>query len=95
MEAIAVRLRATDDHVRWAHLALNLEPVGEIEPVSRPTPVERAAMLERMPKKMRERIQRSRQLGRCTRHTSGSSARLRQTGATPRARLCGRSVECE
>jgi hypothetical protein len=40
---------------------LRVLPVGEIEPVAMPTAAERAAMIERMPKKMQERIRRSRQ----------------------------------
>ena len=61
MEAIALRLRASEDDVRWAHLALSLDPVGEIEPRTEWTPAEHAAMLERMPKKIAERIRSSRQ----------------------------------
>jgi len=56
LEAIALRLRASEDDVRWAHQILNLLPVGEIEPVTMPTPAEREAMLERLPKKMQDRI---------------------------------------
>ncbi|MET0164989.1 MAG: hypothetical protein ABW318_08310 [Vicinamibacterales bacterium] len=58
MEAIALRLRASEDDVRWAHLALSLDAVGEIEPDTMPTPAERAAMLERMPLRMQKRIQK-------------------------------------
>ena len=58
LEAIALRLRASEDDVRWAHEVLRVLPVGEIEPVTMPTPAEREAMLERMPKKMQERIRK-------------------------------------
>jgi hypothetical protein len=36
IEAIALRLRASEDDVRWAHQVFNLEPVGEIEPSTKP-----------------------------------------------------------
>ena len=60
LEAIALRLRASEDDVRWAHEVLRVLPVGEIEPVTMPTAEQRAAMLERMPKKMQERIRKGR-----------------------------------
>ena len=33
-EAIALRLRASDDDVRWAHEVLRVLPVGDIEPIT-------------------------------------------------------------
>jgi len=60
IEAIALRLRASEDDVRWAHQVFNLLPVGDIEPVAMPTAAEREAMLQRMPKKMQERIRKTR-----------------------------------
>jgi hypothetical protein len=56
IEAIALRLRASEDDVRWAHQVFNLPAVGEIDPVTMPTPAERAAMLERMPLRAQKRI---------------------------------------
>ena len=47
--------------LRWAHEVLRVLPVGEIEPRTEMTPAEREAMLERLPKKMQERIRRSRE----------------------------------
>jgi hypothetical protein len=60
LEAIALRLRASEDDVRWAHQVFNPEPVCEIEPRKERTPAERAVMLERMPKKIQERIRKAR-----------------------------------
>ena len=41
-------------------MALNLLPVGDIEPRTEMTPAEREAMLERLPKKMEDRIRKGR-----------------------------------
>jgi hypothetical protein len=60
IEAIALRLGASEDDVRWPHEVLRVLPVGENEPRTERTPPERAAMLERMPKKMQERIRKTR-----------------------------------
>ena len=59
VELIAQRVNASVDDVLEAHRVMNL-PVNADEPIQYRTDAERAAAIERMPKKMQERIRRTR-----------------------------------